>query len=295
MSPLRDDIIQWGRNAPLRRFLIVSNLMLCWIGCDLTLQTLSNVNMVGHDYWVAVHRATGIPWRQLFVHDWPLDPWRFHLYTAYSLPALGLVLLVLLDRLASQGETKLPRTVTWCGAAFIVGGAICDISVTVACSPDLAMEGNPYVRVLIDTQHPLTFVYAHALITQSLYITLFCGLWLGFLRHRQMIADAIASSAPVGWFDFLKAATGGAHLTTRQWLVPLRPSEVPHLYHYVWLVAIPVVFGISLFRWYAALEWLGVVEPAISTRTLVVLHGVLSSLVLYFLTMWRLSRPIEIR
>ena len=48
MSQPRDDIILWGQNAPLRRFLIVSNLMLCWIGCDLTLQTLSNVNMVMH-------------------------------------------------------------------------------------------------------------------------------------------------------------------------------------------------------------------------------------------------------
>lgn len=292
MSQPRDDIILWGQNAPLRRFLIVSNLMLCWIGCDLTLQTLSNVNMVGHDFWVVAHQVTGISWRRMLLDDWPIDMWRLHLYTAYSLPAIGLLMLVLLDRLVSQGETRLPKLVTWCGAAFIVGGALCDISVTVACSPDLAMEGNPYVRVLIDSQHPLAFVYAHALITQSLYITLFCGLWLGFLRHRQTIADTISASGPVGWFGFLKAATGGAHLTTRQWLVPLRMSEVPLLYHYVWLVAIPVVFGISLFRWYAALEWLGFVEPAFSTRFLVVVHGVFSTLVLYFLTMWRLSRPL---
>ncbi len=292
MSQSRDDIILWGQNAPLRRFLIVSNLMLCWIGCDLTLQTLSNVNMVGHDFWIVAHHVTGISWQRVLLDDWPIDIWRLHLYTAYSLPAIGLLMLVLLDRLVSQGETRLPKLVTWCGAAFIVGGAICDISVTVVCSPDLAMEGNPYVRVLIDSQHPLAFVYAHALITQSLYITLFCGLWLGFLRHRQTIADTISASAPVGWFGFLKAATGGPHLTTRQWLVPLRTSEVPLLYHYVWLVAIPVVFGISLFRWYAALEWLGFVEPAFSTRFLVVIHGVFSTLVLYFLTMWRLSRQL---
>ena len=292
MTQPRDDIILWSLNAPLRRFLIVSNLMLCWIGCDLMLQTLSNANVVGHEFWVGLHSLTGIPWRRVLFEDWQLDRWRLHLYTAYSLPALGLILLVLLDRLVSQGETRLPKVVTWCGAAFIVGGAICDISVTVACSPDLALEGNPYVRVLIDSQHSLAFVYAHALITQSLYITLFCGLWLGFLRHRQTIADTISESGPVGWFAFLKAATGGAHLTTRQWLVPLRTSEVPLLYHYVWLVAIPVVFGISLFRWYAALEWLGFVEPALTTRTLVVLHGVFSTLVLYFLTMWRLSRPL---
>lgn len=72
---------------------------------------------------------------------------------------------------------------------------------------------------------------------------------------------------------------------------PGRLSDVPPLSHYVWLVAIPVVCGISLFRCYAALEWLGFVEPAFSTRFLVVIHGVFSTLVLYFLTMWRLSRP----
>ena len=113
MSQPRDDIILWGQNAPLRRFLIVSNLMLCWIGCDLTLQTLSNVNMVGHDFWVVAHHVTGISWRRMLLDDWPIDMWRLHLYTAYSLPAIGLLMLVLLDRLVSQGETRLdPREVS---------------------------------------------------------------------------------------------------------------------------------------------------------------------------------------
>jgi hypothetical protein len=128
----------------------------------------------------------------------------------------------------------------------------------------------------------------HALFTQSLYITLFCGIWIGFLRHRQIIVDTISVSSPKSWIDFLKAATGGSHLTMRQWLFPLRPSEAPLMYHYVWLIAIPVVFGISLFRWYAAMEWIGLVEPTDYTRPLVIIHGVFSTLVLYFLALWRL-------
>ena len=92
----------------------------------------------------------------------------------------------------------------------------------------------------------------------------------------------------MSWLDFLKAATGGSHLTMRQWLFPIRPSEAPLLYHYVWLIAIPIVFGISLFRWYAAMEWFGVVEPTDTTRIYVILHGVFSTLVLYLMALWRL-------
>ena len=288
-----DAIIYWRQNAILRRFLIVSGVLMCWIACDLLLQALAQGNIMGHGVWTSLERATGVDVRQQLFDVWQIDTWRLHLYTAYSLPAIGLLALVLLDRLVSQGETRLPRAVSWCGAAFIVGGAIVDIAVTVAHSPDLALEGNPYVRVLLDSEHSLTFVYAHALLTQSLYITLFCGIWLGFLRHRQTIAATIAAASPCTILDFFKAATGGAHLTTRQWLFPVRPSEVALMYHYIWLIAIPVVFGISLFRWYAALEWLGIVEPEPLTRMGIILHGVCSTLALYFVAMWRMSRSLQ--
>lgn len=292
-QPTTDAIIYWRQNAILRRFLIVSTILLCWIACDLLLQAVIQGNVMGHGFWTSLERQTGVDVRQQLFDVWQIDTWRLHLYTAYSLPAVGLLALVLLDRLVSQGETGLPRAVSWCGAAFIVGGAILDIAVTVAHSPDLAMEGNPYVRVLLDSEHSLTFVYVHALVTQSLYITLFCGIWLGFLKHRQTIAATIAAASPRTILEFFKAATGGAHLTTRQWLFPVRSSEVAMLYHYIWLVAIPVVFGISLFRWYAALEWLGFVEPNTVTRVAVVLHGVCSTLVVYFVAMWRMSRSLQ--
>lgn len=289
-----ESIIYCRHNAALRQFLIVSSLLLCWIAGDLLLQALCQSNVVGHASWNSVQRMTGLDLRQLLFDSWQIDTWRLHLYTAYSLPAFGLLVLVTLDRLANQGATRLPRAVSWCGASFIVGGAIADIAVTVAHSPDLSMEGNPYVRVLLDSQHSLTFVYIHALVTQSLYITLFCGIWLGFLKHRQTIAVTIAAAAPRTIPDFFKAATGGAHLTLRQWLLPLRLSEVPLLYHNIWLVAIPVVFGISLFRWYAALEWLGVVQPDTISRIGVVLHGVVSALVIYFMAIWRMARTVSL-
>ena len=290
MNRSDNSVIYWSENVTLRRFLVVSSLLMTWIGCDLLMHGLAHQGIDEFEFWRQVEVMTGIPFSRAIYQWLPADSWRLHLYTAYSLPAVGLIALVLLDRLINQGKTSLPWGITACGGVFIVGGAVLDMAVTVAHSPNLELEGNPYVRILLDSQHSLAFVYAHALFTQSLYITLFCGVWIGFLRHRQIIVATISSASPTSSLEFLKAATGGAHLTVRQWLFPIRFSEAPLLYHYIWLIAIPVVFGISLFRWYAAMEWIGLVEPADTTRIYVILHGVFSTLVLYLLSLWRLYR-----
>ena len=295
MTRTDESIVYWKENVTLRRFLIVSGAVLLWIGCDLCLHLIARRESLDSDVWNEFEKLLGVPLFQTLSNWLPGDSWRLHIYTAYSLPALGLIALVLLDRLVNQGQTRLPWGIAFCGGVFIVGGAILDMAVTVAHSPDLELEGNPYVRILLDSQHPLPFVYMHALFTQSLYITLFCGIWIGFLRHREIIVETIASASPNSWMEFLKAATGGSHLSFRQWLFPIRPSEGPLLYHYVWLIAIPIVFGISLFRWYAAMEWMGLVEPENFTRFLIILHGVFSTLVLYLLALWRLYRQSENR
>lgn len=290
MNMKRSDeaVVYWKENVTLRRFMIVTCLLVVWIGGDLGIHAMSHRGIDELEFWSRIDSIVGWSLSHKIYEYLPTDSWRFHLYTAYSLPALGLLTLVLLDRLINQGLTRLPWGITASGGIFIVGGAVLDMAVTVAHSPNLELEGNPYVRILLDSQHSLPFVYIHALFTQSLYITLFCGVWIGFLRHRQIIVDTISVSSPTSWIDFVKAATGGPHLTMRQWLFPIRPSEAPLLYHYVWLVAIPVVFGISLFRWYAAMEWFGLVEPSETMRILVIAYGVLSALVIYFMTLWRL-------
>ena len=288
-----ESVVYWNENVTLRRFMIASSMVLLWIGCDLVLHSLAHQESLESEVWRGFESLIGFPVSHKLAGWLPGDSWRLHIYTAYSLPALGLIALVLLDRLVNQGKTRLPWRITVCGGLFIVGGAILDMAVTVAHSPDLELEGNPYVRILLDSQHPLPFVYLHALLTQSLYITLFCGIWIGFLRHRQIIVDTISAASPNNWIEFLKAATGGSHLSMRQWLFPVRTSEWPLLYHYIWLIAIPIVFGISLLRWYAAMEWIGLVEPTLSTRVYVVLHGVISTLVLYFMALWRLYRMNE--
>src|SRR5579872_1440219 len=172
MKPADKSVIYWNENVTLRRFLTVSCLLMVWIGCDLFLHSITHQGIDEGEFWQAIEEFTGLPVLQ-FLYQWlPADSFRLHLYTAYSLPAAGLIALILLDRLVNQGHTRLPWGITACGGVFIVGGAILDMAVTVAHSPNLELEGNPYVRALLDSRHPLPFVYMHALFTQSLYITL---------------------------------------------------------------------------------------------------------------------------
>jgi hypothetical protein len=261
--PPVSDTVRLLRNAPFRQFLTFSSLILMWVAADVLLQFLIAIG----------------PSLSSMVAT-PETNW-CRLATAYLQPAFSLVLLILLNRFARQGKVTPPRLLTACGLALIVGGAMFDIAVTVIHSPGLENEANPYVRALLDSGHSLEVVYAHGVVTQGLYVALFCAVWIGFLRHQGILLETIRLAAPAGWLDFVKAVTGGGHLTMRQWLLPLRASEVPLAYHGLWLTGVAVVFGITLFRYYAALEWLGYFEPAIVARVVVVLGGVSLAIVGY--------------
>lgn len=169
MNRSDESVIYWNENVTLRRFLIVSSLLLFWIGSDLVLHRLAHQGIDEFDFWSKVETYVGFPISRTFYEWLPADSWRLHLYTAYSLPGLGLISLILLDRLVNQGKTRLPWGITACGGLFIVGGAVLDMAVTVAHSPNLEMEGNPYVRILLDSQHSLGFVYARAIHTVALH------------------------------------------------------------------------------------------------------------------------------
>ncbi|MDQ3331506.1 MAG: hypothetical protein M3552_12770, partial [Planctomycetota bacterium] len=84
------------------------------------------------------------------------------------------------------------------------------------------------------------------------------------------------------WMGFLKAATGGGHLTYRQWLVPLRTNEIPDPYLSVWPAALAACFGTSLFRYWAAAEWLQIVPAETTFRFAVLFVGVCGTLFAYY-------------
>lgn len=262
-----ETVIHWQQNRALRRFLIGAVLVLSWVAVDV------GIWFATYENWLPVERQTAN---------------RLRLGTAYLLPLFAAATVWLLDQVSRQGVAFQSRIAATSGVLFILCGAGFDLCVTLFHSPDLAMEGNPYIRALLDSRHSLGFVYLYGSLTQIWFIGLFCAVWLGFLRHARILADSIRAARPRTWLEFLKAATGGGHLTHRQWLLPITPQEVPLLYHSMWATAIAVVFGITLFRWYAGLEWLGVVEPTITLRIGIILTGVMGSLALYFLGLWRL-------
>ena len=267
MSAVLDQIMHCQTNRALRQFLVGCLLVLGWVAVDVSV-------------WFATYE-NWLPMDRQMAH-------RLRLGTAYLLPLFAALTIWLLEKLSRQGVAIQCRIASVSGVLFILGGACFDLAVTVTHSPDLSLEGNPYIRALLDSQHTLHFVYTYSLLTQIWFVGLFCGIWLGFLRHARYLAESIQAAHPRNWIEFLKAATGGAHLTHRQWLVPYKASEVPLLYHSMWATAVAVVFGITLFRWYVGLEWLGVVEPTLTLRISIIMTGVLGALMLYFLGLWRM-------
>ncbi len=85
---------------------------------------------------------------------------------------------------------------------------------------------------------------------------------------------------------FLKAATGGSGLTWRQWLLPMRLSELTDSSYVVWIVAV-VLFAGGVDRWYLGLEWYGLVA---GSHLLVGVCSILGGFCIYLAWLWWASR-----
>jgi hypothetical protein len=158
--------------------------------------------------------------------------------------------------LAAAGESDAPVIPLLAGWAVILGGAACDVYATLRHSPDLAREANPVIRGLLDNGQSLRQVYLFGAISQVLFVGLAMTLWLGLLKHRHTLAGTMPRRGSL--LAYLKAGTGGRERTYRQWLCPLTYSELPWAYHYAWWGAV-VFVGVSVYRFYLALEWYQVV------------------------------------
>ena len=255
----------------LRQVIGISLLMLVCIGVDQGTTLLSEPN--------ALAGAVS-------------SPGSLNLLTAYLLPAFAAATVLAVDRLVQAGERVRWTAGSAAALAFIFSAALLDLAVTVWMDPRLDYEANLYVRRLLDSGHTLQFVYAHVGATQFLFPLMFGAFWVAFLKHRPALVRGIVAARPRTRIEFLKAATGAGHLTVRQWLLPLRKSEFPIPAYGLWVVVLTVVFGISLFRWYAVLEWLDVFEPDLVRRALVLTAGLVGSLVLYFRMLARHCRNL---
>ncbi|HEX6985431.1 MAG TPA: hypothetical protein VF170_08640 [Planctomycetaceae bacterium] len=208
---------------------------------------------------------------------------RLRLLTTYLLPVFAGAVLFALWRFARIGPGRARPFPLLLGGLFLAVAAGFDLFVTVWSDPELTLEGNPYIRVLLDeTEHPLGVVYVHVVLTQVLFVAMFVTGWWAFLRHRPAITESVRASGPKTWPAFVKAATGGGGLTYRQWLLPVRPDEIPNPYHSVWPAALAASFGTSLFRYWAAAEWLELVPAETPLRIGVLALGVGGTLALYY-------------
>ena len=218
---------------------------------------------------------------------------QLRLRIAYLLPILGVGLSLCVHQLARK-ESPIPRS--WIrrgGMCFILGGALFDLFATLYHNPSLTLEGNPYIRVLLDSGHSLAVVYSLAVATQVAFLAVFLSVWLAFLRHLPRLLATIENANPTSRLQFLKAATGGGQLSVRQWLLPLNLAELPELYHCFWTIAVPVVFGSTLFRWYVGLEWFDVFQPSLILRGCVIFLSMLLAQTVYFVVLWNLSQRRE--
>ncbi len=207
--------------------------------------------------------------------------------TAYALPIILAPSLLLAIRLARKGAAPIPLALGTIGILFIVGGGTFDMAATVIHTPTLRGESNFVGRALLDSGHPLPFVYGYAVLSQTLLLALVCTLWLSLLRHRNILIASLQGHS--SFMRFIKAATGGAHLTWRQWIIPFKMSELPRAYQLFWVLVVGLVAGM-VDRWYLGLEWFNLVS---SIRWIVLGAALFIGLGGYFIWLWLASRRMQ--
>lgn len=199
----------------------------------------------------------------------------------YVLPATLLYCTVLAFIIARNGQHKSRTIPLLVGVVLISGGTIFDMLATVIKSPDLNLEGNVFARLLLDSNHSLTFVYVYAIITQFLLTLLLCILWAAFLRHQQTLLTVTWESNPKSRSEFIKAALGGEGYSWSVFFSFPKLSSPYYkrvMYHSLLFLAC-ILPPISLYRWWLGAEWFNFV-PNLTDSTIAISFMVLG-IILY--------------
>lgn len=225
--------------------------------------------------------GAGLGWPLVLVFAYYIRPelgWQIPV--AYLTPIILLPSLIVGVKLARMGTASAPVSIMMLGVLYIVSGPVFDIAATLIHSPNLDNEANPIARVLLDGGHSVVFLYCFGFICQSLWVGFLSTLWVGLLRHRFQMVDMVRESQ--NFPQLVKGATGGATLTWRQWLFPLRWSEMPHAYGFFWILAV-VLISDSNYRWYLGFTWFGLFP---GMDWFVILGGIVLALSLYLYWLW---------
>lgn len=175
--------------------------------------------------------------------------------TAFWIPGLLLHCIYLATVLYRIGPSPLPKAPFAGGMVLYVGGVLFDAFATLLKTPDLFYEGNPVARGLLDSGFSHKFVIAYGVLTQALLAFFVCVLWGAFLKHKGTFIAQAKDKSKHSFAKFLKAAWGGADLSWRQLLFPIKISELPKAYYLTWSLAPFLIIG-GLYRWYLGLEWI---------------------------------------
>lgn len=201
------------------------------------------------------------------------------------LPIPCLLILFLAIGFWQQGPDRARPAAFLAGCLFIAGGLLFDLWATVYHSPDLAREGNPLARSLLDHGAPLEFVYYYGFGLQAVLALVLCTLWGAFLRHRRVWLETCMQVAPRSFLDFLKATTGGGAVSWREYILyPSPPQSRLSAYHMGVFILPPGLIACGLHRWYVGLEWFGLVpyiEPMKSGCLALAIGFLLSLIGLY--------------
>jgi len=217
------------------------------------------------------------------------------LWLIYPLPLLPVVMsLIVRSTLRSHSVSASTSKLLWFGLLWIIGGACFDLFSTLWHSPQLEDEGNVILRQLLDQEHSLGQVYLFGAAMNLVFTWMFCELWRALILHFPVIAREVAAHSPTGRLDFFKSATGGGHLSWRQWLIPFRPSELPRIEYWIWPTVVTVTLASSTLRWYAGLEWFGFFPPLLGARAIVLFSGATFGMVGYFLVINHLCRGMRV-
>ena len=177
-----------------------------------------------------------------------------------SLALVGGVSLVIFSGcFCRKGRDKAGGFVFWTGLIAIWISTAFDIGVTVHFSPDLAREGNPVFRILLDQGLSLAAVYAYifAILLGSCVFLSLC--WFAVFRHRgPWLRKAFVESSGSA-VSFMKAAGGGSRLSWRQFLLALRWSERPQVYETALAISLVLVVFVVLGHTRAGLEWINAI------------------------------------
>ncbi len=142
------------------------------------------------------------------------------------LPAVYLFMLRAVIRLAGKGTDAVLISAAVPGILFIAGGPVFDLSVTLISTPDLKLEANQYVRLLLDSGNSPAFAYLYLFLVVIIgFAVIKSILWIALIKHRSSIV--------------------------------LNINRENVFFHCFWAIAL-VLISSNLISWVCGMLWIGI-------------------------------------